>query len=154
MGVEIERKFLVASDAWRRDVTGSHVLRQGYLSRHDCPTVRVRTDGEHAWLTLKTRGQGITRGEFEYAIPADDAEKLLAACGGRVIEKMRHIVPHGSHRWEVDVFGGDNAGLVLAEIELSCEQEKFERPPWIGEEVTGDPRYYNSYLAAKPFARW
>lgn len=150
MGVEIERKFLVIGDAWRRDVTACRSLRQGYLSRGETPSVRIRTDGGSAWLTIKTGGQGMTRAEFEYNIPVSDAEELLKACHGRVIGKVRHIVPHGRHQWEVDVFVGKNAGLVLAEIELDAEHEEFVRPTWIGDEVTGDPRYYNSSLAAHP----
>ena len=153
MGVEIERKFLVVGDAWRRAVTESHVLRQGYLSRNDGFTVRVRTDGKRAWLTLKDQGLGIARGEFEYGIPTADADELLGACGGRVIAKVRHIVSHGRHRWEVDVFEGDNVGLVLAEVELASEHEGFERPPWLGDEVTGDRRYYNSSLAEDPMGQ-
>lgn len=150
MGIEIERKFLVHGEAWRGKVWTSSSLRQGYLSHGEGTTVRVRTDQTRAWLTIKTQTRGITRGEFEYSIPVDDAEKLLDACGSRVIEKVRHIVPYGRLRWEIDVFGGKNAGLVLAEIELSSEQEKFDRPDWIGAEVSGDPRYYNSNLAMHP----
>ena len=153
MGVEIERKFLVAGDAWRRDVTALRTLRQGYLSSGATPAVRIRTDGQTAWLTIKTGGQGVIRAEFEYSIPVSDAEELLKACDGRVIGKVRHIVPHGGHQWEIDVFDGKNAGLVLAEIELDAEHEEFVRPPWIGTEVTGDPRYYNSSLAAQPMAQ-
>jgi adenylate cyclase len=150
MGIEIERKFLVHGEAWRAEVLTSSSLRQGYLSHGEVTTVRVRTDDRSAWLTIKTQTRGITRGEFEYSIPVDDAEKLLDACGGRVIEKVRYIVPCGRLRWEIDVFGGKNAGLVLAEIELSSEQEEFDRPDWIGSEVSGDPRYYNSNLAMHP----
>ncbi len=150
MGVEIERKFLVVGDAWRCNVTVSRALRQGYLSRDETSTVRVRTDGTYAWLTIKTGGQGMIRSEFEYSIPVSDAEELLDACPGRVVEKVRHIVPHGRHQWEIDVFHGKNAGLVLAEIELDAEHEEFAYPPWIGDEVTGDPRYYNSRLAEHP----
>ena len=150
MGLEIERKFLVLSEAWRGAVVKSCRLRQGYLAHGESATVRVRTDGHGAWLTIKTPGSGITRPEFEYSIPVDDAVQLLEACGGRVIEKVRHIVPYGQHQWEVDVFSGKNAGLVLAEIELSSEQEKFDRPDWLGTEVSDDPRYYNSSLALNP----
>lgn len=152
MGIEIERKFLVQSEAWRGDVVKSCRLRQGYLTHGESSTVRVRTDGHCAWLTIKTAGRGITRPEFEYNIPVDDAEQLLAACGTRVIEKVRHIVPLGHHQWEVDVFSGKNSGLVLAEIELSSEQENFDRPEWLGAEVSDDPRYYNSSLALNPLA--
>lgn len=150
MGIEIERKFLVRGEAWRGEVLTSSRLRQGYLSHGEETTVRVRTDERRAWLTIKTQTRGISRGEFEYSIPVDDAEKLLEACGSCVIEKVRHIVPHGRFRWEIDVFGGKNAGLVLAEIELSSEQEIFDRPDWIGAEVSGDPRYFNSNLAMHP----
>jgi adenylate cyclase len=150
MGVEIERKFLVVGEAWRGAVKSCRALRQGYLSGDEISTVRVRADDKNAWLTIKTGGRGIVRSEFEYSIPRSDADDLLEACHGRVIEKVRHVVPYGRHLWEVDVFHGKNAGLVLAEIELGSAHEEFARPPWIGEEVTGDPRYYNSSLAAHP----
>jgi adenylate cyclase len=152
MGIEIERKFLVRSEAWRGAVVKSCRLRQGYLAHGESATVRVRTDGHGAWLTIKTPGTGISRPEFEYRIPVDDAEQLLDACGTRVIEKVRHIVPLGHHQWEVDVFGGNNSGLVLAEIELSSERENFERPDWLGAEVSDDRRYDNASLALHPLS--
>lgn len=154
MPLEIERKFLVRDDSWRGHFQKRSVLRQGYLVAGPGITVRIRTDGEQAWLTIKGPAQGISRNEFEYSIPEADAEKLLGLCEQRVVEKTRHIVPHGRHVWEVDVFAGANQGLVLAEIELASECESLDLPSWVGDEVSGDPRYYNAQLAVAPFARW
>lgn len=151
MGVEIERKFLVRDDAWRSDVTATKTLRQGYLSLDPEAVVRVRTDGHQGWLTIKGRSTGISRAEFEYPVPSADADALLALCGGRVVEKVRHLVPHGAHTWEVDVFSGANTGLIVAEIELSSDTEPFDRPGWLGEEVSGDRRYDNASLAVQPW---
>lgn len=154
MGIEIERKFLVRDESWRHAETGSALLRQGYLSRSDKASVRVRTIGEaDAAITIKSAGTRLVRGEFEYAIPIADALELLALRTGLLIEKRRHQVPHAGKRWEVDVFAGPLAGLVLAELELSHEDEPFERPPWLGEEVTHDPRYFNSALAREGLPR-
>ncbi|MEZ4465518.1 MAG: CYTH domain-containing protein [bacterium] len=150
MGVEIERKFLVRSDAWRAAADpGSHYV-QAYLCADPDRTVRVRLAGEAAWLTLKGRGTGVARPEFEYAIPAADARALLALCLPGRVEKIRYRVPVGRHVFEVDVFAGDHAGLVLAEVELGAEDEHFDRPAWLGKEVTRDRRYANSALAATP----
>jgi adenylate cyclase len=154
MGREIERKFLVCSDAWKSEVTSEQSLRQGYLAIDGGNNVRVRTDGERAWLTIKARGEGITRPEFEYEIPAADAAPLLGLCHDRVVEKKRHLVLVGDLTWEIDEFSGDNSGLVVAEIELPDEAAAFARPAWLGAEVTGDPRYLNSSLAVHPYARW
>jgi len=154
MGVEIERKFLVRSDAWRSAVQSSRRLRQGYVAIDGKNNVRVRTDGARAWLTLKGRGEGISRAEFEYEIPAGEAEGLLALCRDRVIDKTRHLVPCGPHTWEVDEFAAANNGLVVAEIELQDESEHFARPEWLGEEVTTDARYLNAELAVHPFSGW
>ncbi|ARV19846.1 Inorganic triphosphatase [Curvibacter sp. AEP1-3] len=152
MAVEIERKFRVTGDAWRND---SGVLyRQGYLNRDKVRTVRIRIAGSAAFLTIKGKSTGATRAEFEYPVPMDDAQALLALCDGPLIEKTRYIVLHAGHRWEVDEFAGDNAGLVVAELELSAEDEAFERPAWLGEEVTHDARYFNSNLATQPFCTW
>ncbi len=152
MAVEIERKFLVTGNAWRND---SGVLyRQGYLNRDKVRTVRIRIAGGAAFLTIKGKSTGATRAEFEYPVPMDDAQALLALCDGPLIEKTRYIVLHAGHRWEVDEFAGDNAGLVVAELELSAEDEAFERPAWLGEEVTHDTRYFNSNLATQPFCTW
>lgn len=154
MGREIERKFLVCSEQWRTKVAEALFLRQGYLAIDGGNTVRVRTDGQRAWLTVKAQGEGLTRPEFEYQIPLADAAGLLGLCNDRVVEKTRHIVPAGEHRWEIDEFAADNAGLVVAEIELSDETSLFSRPAWLGREVTAEPRYLNANLALHPFSRW
>ena len=154
MGREIERKFLVRSADWSREATSARPLRQGYLAIDYGNTVRVRTDGQRAWLTIKGRGEGITRPEFEYEIPVADAAALLALCRGRLVEKTRHLVPVGAFCWEIDEFTGDNAGLVIAEIELPDEDAPVLQPAWLGEEVTADPRYLNANLAVHPFGSW
>jgi adenylate cyclase len=154
MGREIERKFLVRSDAWKSEVAAVRYLRQGYLAIDGGNNVRVRTDGERGWLTIKGRGERITRSEFEYEIPAADAAPLLALCHGRMVEKTRHLVPAGERVWEIDEFSSENSGLVVAEIELPEEGATFARPAWLGAEVTRDPRYLNSKLAVHPYARW
>ena len=152
---EIERKFLVASDAWRNNGAEGKRYRQGYLINSEGCTVRVRLSGKDAWLTVKGARVGLTRPEFEYRIPVSDAEAmLLMLCDGALVEKTRYRVPHGAHVWEVDAFHGDNAGLILAEIELGNETEPFERPGWLGEEVTSDPRYYSGHLAKESFSGW
>lgn len=147
MGVEIERKFLVASDGWRSEVASHSHIRQAYLAVNDMSTVRVRITDDAAFLTIKSAGPALRRDEFEYPIPLEDAEALLALRSGRLIEKRRHIVPQGALRWEIDVFAGDLAGLVIAEIELPDEATAFARPAWLGAEVTGDARYANAGLA-------
>jgi adenylate cyclase len=154
MGREIERKFLIRSTDWTREAISARPLRQGYLAIDDGNNVRVRTDGQSAWLTIKGRGEGITRPEFEYEIPVADAAELFALCHGRVVEKTRHLVPAEMLCWEIDEFTGDNTGLVVAEIELPDEDTPFPQPAWLGEEVTADPRYLNANLAVHPFARW
>jgi len=152
MATEIERKFLVRNDHWR---TPSGVrYSQGYLNRDRERTVRVRIAGVRGFLTIKGRSVGASRAEFEYEIPLADAQALLALCDGPLVEKIRHLVPHAGMSWEVDEFLGDNAGLVVAEIELSSEDQAFEHPDWLGEEVTTDPRYYNSSLATHPYRDW
>jgi adenylate cyclase len=150
--IEIERKFLVADDTWRDGNAGTEI-RQGYLARSDRGVVRVRVAGEQAFLTIKGAEVGIRRAEFEYEIPRDDAVALLDLCEGHIIEKTRHRVAHVGHTWEVDVFHAANAGLVLAEIELAREDEAFERPPWLGREVSGEDRYRNSSLSLVPHSR-
>ena len=154
MGREIERKFLVAGDGWRATGPGCR-LRQGYLCIELERSVRVRVAREAAWLTIKGRGSGVTRLEFEYPIPPADAERLLAElCLQPIIDKTRYEVRHGEHLWEVDEFHGANAGLVVAEIELQDEAEHFPRPDWLGEEVSSDPRYLNANLVHAPFCGW
>ena len=154
MGQEIERKFLVTNDTWRRNATGTH-YRQGFLSTEPERTVRVRIAGDRGTLTIKGKTIGATRPEFEYDIPREDAEQLLdTLCQRPLIEKVRYVLREGAHTWEVDVFEGDNTGLVVAEIELQREDEAFEWPPWLGEEVTHDPRYFNASLVQNPYSRW
>lgn len=148
MGREIERKFLVVSDAWQDQVTGSALLRQGYLSSNAKATVRVRTrDDAAAVLTLKGATQGMSRAEYEYDIPIAEARELLAMAEPHTIEKRRHVVPFGGLEWEVDVFAGRHAGLVLAEVELESEDQAVALPGWVGAEVTEDDRYFNASLA-------
>jgi adenylate cyclase len=152
--VEIERKFLVPDRRFLSGLEGER-LTQGYIASTERATVRVRIGGTRAWLTLKGRTEGISRREFEYEIPLAHAEACIAdLCTGPVIDKTRYRVAHNAHVWEVDVFHGDNEGLVLAEIELTREDECFECPSWLGAEVSGDPRYYNSNLARRPYRSW
>ena len=153
MPTEIERKFLVADDSWRDGSAGVRIS-QGYLSQDPDRTVRVRIGGEGAWLTIKGRTEGITRAEFEYAIPVAEARELLALCLPTIIDKTRYRVSFGEHKWEIDVFHGENHGLVIAELELADEAISPALPPWIGEEVSADARYFNSCLASRPFANW
>ncbi|WP_039912612.1 CYTH domain-containing protein [Cellvibrio mixtus] len=152
MAIEIERKFLVHGDAWR-DAPAVY-YSQGYLSRAKERTVRVRIAGEAAFLTIKGISTGATRAEFEYPIPVWDARELLAMCEQPLIEKYRRKIPYEGFIWEVDEFLGENTGLVIAEIELTAEDAVFNKPVWVGVEVTSDTRYYNSSLAAHPFSRW
>lgn len=154
MSVEIERKFLVRHDHWLRHVVRSYALKQGYLSQDQGPTVRVRTKGAQGFLTVKGKTSGVSRLEFEYEIPHNEALQLLELCVQPAIEKVRHEVFHEGHLWEIDVFEGANLGLILAEIELKSEQETFARPSWLGEEVSHDTRYFNSQLAQNPFTLW
>lgn len=154
MGVEIERKFLVEGEAWRT-LGQATLLRQGYLSLDPARTVRVRIDGEQAFITIKGKSVGASRGEWEYPIPVLEAAELLdGLCQQPLVEKVRHRIASGPHTWEVDEFLGANAGLVVAEIELGSEDEAFEKPDWIGREVTGDARYFNSRLIFHPYSQW
>ncbi len=154
MGVEIERKFLVGGDAWRT-LGQATLLRQGYLSTDAARTVRVRIDGGHAFLTIKGKSVGASRGEWEYPVPVPDAAELLdGLCQQPLVEKVRRRIAIGPHTWEVDEFLGANAGLVVAEIELASEDEAFEKPDWLGREVTGDARYFNSNLIRQPYSQW
>ena len=153
MPVEIERKFLVIGDGWRDGQTGQR-LCQGYLAQRDGVTVRVRRAGARAYVTIKGESDGIVRPEYEYEIPIEEAEEMLSGlCRRPIIEKTRHEVWHGGHRWEVDVFEGDNAGLVLAEVELDDPCEPVSLPPWVGQEVTRDNRFRNSELAKHPIVQ-
>ena len=153
MASEIERKFLVANESWRDGCPGVRIA-QGYLSQDPDRTVRVRIAGENAWLTIKGRTVGITRAEFEYAIPLKDAQELLELCLPTVIDKTRHEISYGGHLWEIDVFHGVNEGLVIAEVELTDEAVSLELPAWVGVEVSADTRYFNVCLARMPYANW
>lgn len=154
MGVEIERKFLLAGDGWR-ELGEPVLLRQGYLSSDPARVVRVRIEGEAAFLTIKGKSQGATRGEWEYPIPVSEAAELLdTLCPAPLVEKVRRRIQLGAHTWEVDEFLGANAGLVVAEIELASEDEAFDKPEWIGVEVTHEARYFNSNLIRHPYCDW
>ncbi len=154
MAKEIERKFLVVGDAWRALASGT-TFRQGYLSTVKERTVRVRTIGDKGFLTVKGITVGATRLEYEYEIPVADANEMLEGlCEQPIIEKDRYKIPYEGFTWEIDEFVGVNTGLIVAEIELPSEDQEFSRPDWIGEEVTGDPRYFNSNLIANPFTTW
>lgn len=156
--LEIERKFRLRDERWRHAVDGLEAQRlvQGYLSRDPQRSVRVRLAGDTAWLTVKGMSERASRLEFEYPIPAADAEAMLALCEGPLIDKQRYRLPidNDTRYWEIDEFFGDNAGLVVAELELRSENETVPQPSWLGEEVTGDPNYYNSNLSQRPFAYW
>ena len=161
MGIEIERKFLPVNDGWRAAAHRVVPMAQGYLndlalvdSGAMQASVRVRIEGDAAFLNIKSRELGASRQEFEYPVPVADARALLKLCVGGLVEKHRHYVEHAGHLWEVDEFLGDNAGLVVAEIELDDAGEAFERPDWLGVEVTDDARYYNLALASRPYRDW
>lgn len=155
MGIEIERKFLVVGDAWRAEVSRTIEMRQGYLTQEaGCASVRVRVEADRATLNIKAAVVGSRRAEYGYAIPLADGRELLETlCVGR-LEKLRHIVERDGVTWEVDEFLGDNAGLVVAEIELASIAQDFVRPVWLGRELTDDRRYYNHYLALHPYRTW
>lgn len=154
MSKEIERKFLVNGNVWRTLAQGV-LYRQGYLSSAKERTVRVRTAGEKGFLTVKGITNGVTRSEFEYEIPFADADEMLSGLAEKpLIEKRRFKNPAGSLVWEIDEFLGENAGLIVAEIELPDEDAPFERPDWLGREVSNDPRYFNSNLVRHPFSQW
>jgi adenylate cyclase len=150
---EIERKFLVSDESWRSGSPGCHYI-QGYLSRDPERVVRVRQAGDAAVITIKGISRGTARQEFEYAIPLSDAEALMKLCLRPLIEKTRYKVEYHGKRWEVDEFRGENEGLLLAEIELTREDEPVDLPPWVGKEVSHDARYFNANLVEHPFTRW
>ena len=161
MGIEIERKFRVLGEGWRAQATRSVRIAQGYINDmaalregRQNASVRVRIAGDQAFLNLKSRELGTTRQEFDYPVPVADAEALLALCVGGRIDKVRHYVDVAGHTFEVDEFRGDNAGLVVAELELESAGQDYPRPDWLGREVTDEPRYYNLALAERPYSRW
>jgi adenylate cyclase len=154
MAQEIERRFLVKGNAWKEGVQGIR-YRQGYLSSQAERTVRVREAGDKAYLTIKGLSAGASRSEYEYSIPLQDAREMLdTLCEQPLIDKVRYKIPHKGHIWEVDVFAAENSGLVVAEIELQSENETFELPDWVSDEVTYDARYFNSSLSKYPFRNW
>jgi len=154
MGIEIERKFLLSADTWKEPAKGTY-YRQGYLNSQKERTVRVRTIGDTGFLTIKGISVGATRMEYEYEIPVEDARVLLSElCEKPLIEKNRYKIEFAGFIWEVDEFFGENEGLIVAEIELESEGQQFEKPEWVGKEVSDDPRYFNSSLIKNPFSSW
>lgn len=155
MATEIERKFLLTSEEWRDQVERSERMTQGYLLAQAKSSVRLRIAGNSAWLNIKSATVGVSRSEYEYPVPVSDAEEMLANLAeGPLIDKTRHYVRYAKHLWEVDEFHGDNAGLIVAEVELASVGEQFDKPAWVGEDVSGDVRYYNSMLTKKPYKDW
>ncbi len=154
MATEIERKFLVKNSAWKKGAKGT-LYRQGYLSTDPERTVRVRLEGETGKLTIKGKTEGISRAEYEYAIPAGEAGEMLdSLCLSPLIEKTRYRLVYAERTWEVDEFHGDNAGLIVAEVELESEKAPLLLPEWVGQEVSDDPRYFNASLVSHPFSKW
>lgn len=156
MALEIERKFLVLDDSYKHEAFSKSHIQQGYICSERGRTVRIRIRNERAYITIKgpSLNGGLSRYEFEQEIPLDDARKLLTLCDPGIIDKTRWLVKAGNHTFEVDEFAGDNAGLTVAEVELASEDEAFEKPAFIGQEVTGDRRYYNSQLRCNPYRNW
>jgi len=155
MNQEIEHKYLVRKDLWYavHKPQGMNI-RQGYLLTDPEKNIRIRTTGSEAFITIKGPSCNATRAEYEYSIPCGDAEELLQFCSAHLIEKVRYRMEYAGKIWEVDEFFGENEGLIMAEIELTFAEEKYEKPAWVGEEVTSDPHYYNAYLALHPFSGW
>ncbi len=155
MAQEIEHKFLVRDASWRQHVYRSVAVRQGYLVSDAVRSVRVRVAADKAYLNIKSGVIGVSRSEYEYQIPLADGHELLnTLCRKPLVEKTRHLLRYGDHVWEIDEFAGDNAGLIVAEVELTSLGEAFARPPWLGEEVSHELRYYNSQLALHPYKDW
>jgi adenylate cyclase len=155
MPIEIERKFLLANNNWREAVKTSFRIRQGYMGEVGKASVRIRIQGEQANINVKSATLSMRRMEYEYDIPLNEAQEMLEQlCEHPQVNKTRYIVEQGKHKWEIDEFYGENEGLLVAEIELSDEAEAFEKPEWIGKEVTEDPRYYNVNLIKHPFKNW
>lgn len=155
MGTEIERKFLVVNDHWHEHVTDSIHYLQGYFTTNASCSIRIRVAGDRANLNIKSATLGITRGEYDYPLPVQDAKEMLYnLCNKPLIEKTRYHLRHADHLWEIDVFSGENEGLIVAEIELGSVDEKFDLPDWAGKEVSDDPRYYNVCLVEHPYKNW
>lgn len=155
MGIEIERKFLVLNTDWKQQADTGTTMQQGYLSTDPGRSVRVRIEGQQACINIKSATSTLSRLEYQYAIPLADAREILGElCDGKWVEKVRYRVPQPPHVWEIDIFSAANQGLVVAEIELGHEEEPFARPDWLGEEVSGDPRYLNMNLISHPYSQW
>jgi adenylate cyclase len=155
LAIEIERKFLLLSDTWRNEVSEAVVIRQGYFSSGGKASIRVRVEANQASLNIKSATPGISRQEYQYAIPVEEGQELLdTLCARPLIEKTRHFVRRGHHLWEIDEFHGENQGLIVAEIELQHSDETFEKPDWLGEEVSHALQYYNVSLVKRPFREW
>lgn len=154
MGIEIERKFLLKDESFKALAESKHSFRQGYIEGSEMATVRVRIADEKGFFTIKSKAVNFSRSEYEYEIPLKDAEEMLDKLCGNKVEKYRYIVMNEGNRWEVDEFLGENAGLLVAELELQSEDETFALPSWLGEEITHDIRYRNSYLAENPYKSW
>jgi adenylate cyclase len=155
MGIEIERKFLLKDDSWRQQADAGTRYRQGYLIGAKQASVRVRIEGDRAFLNIKSMTLGVTRHEYQYPIPLVEANELLdTLCEKPLVEKTRYKIEHAGHEWEVDVFAGVNTGLVVAEVELQSEHEQLVLPAWAGLEVSDDPRYYNVNLVKHPYTTW
>ena len=155
MAIEIERKYLVKNDNWRQHITGSLHMIQGYLGGNENSSIRIRDSGNKADINIKAKIVGSSRSEFEYMVPISEAHEMLKElCDKPLIEKTRHLVIHAEHIWEVDEFAGENAGLIVAEIELASLNEPFQPPDWLGKEVTEDVRYYNICLVNHPYSSW
>jgi adenylate cyclase len=154
MAYEIERKFLVTDTSWKAEISDSVLMFQGYICSDRHKAVRVRTAGERAWLTVKSALTHLKRAEYEYEIPLSDANEMLSLCLRPPLEKVRHSLTHAGRHWVIDEYRGENSGLVVAEIELGSEDEEFERPAWVGEEVSEDPRYLSVCLYERPYNSW
>jgi len=154
MALEIERKFLLKNDDWKKLIQSAHQIKQGYLNSNPNRTVRIRLIGQKGIITIKGITKGTTRLEFEYEIPKNEAEELILLCENPIIQKTRNIVLINKHTWEIDVFDGVNKGLAVAEIELTSEDEKFEIPEWVGKEVSYDNKYFNASLIKNPYCEW
>lgn len=155
MGIEIEKKFLTINDSWREQADDGIHMVQGYMGSNEKSSIRVRINGNSANLNIKSKTIGIQRSEYEYDIPVEEAKTLLATlCDKPYIEKTRYHILHDSHQWEIDVFSGENDGLIVAELELESVDESYMLPDWVGREVSDDPRYYNICLVTHPYKDW
>jgi adenylate cyclase len=155
MATEIERKFLITNDNWRKDAGEGIFMVQGYMGSNEKSSIRIRINGDSANLNIKSKTIGIQRSEYDYPVPLDEAKEIIdSLCDKPLIEKTRFYVMHDGHEWEIDVFGGENEGLIVAELELNSVDEEFTLPDWVGKDVSDDPRYYNICLVTHPYKDW